>query len=67
MLDHLNKGIFNMLYVILTEYGIDQVVETKEQLDKEVKYLKEVARCKVRVKKFNTWEAVTAFEEKLNS
>ena len=56
-----------MLYAILTEDGLDQVVETKEQLDKEVKYLKEIARCKVRVKKFNTWEAVTAFEEKLNS
>jgi hypothetical protein len=56
-----------MLYAILTEDGLDQVVETKEQLDKEVKYLKEIARCKVRVKKFNTWEAFDAFEEKLNS
>ena len=49
----------------MTEDGLDQVVETKEQADKEVKYLKEIAGCKVRVKKFNTWEALHAFEEKL--
>ena len=56
-----------MLYAILTEDGLDQVVETKEQATKEVKYLREIARCKVRVKKFDTWEALDAFEEKLNS
>ena len=55
-----------MLYAILTEDGLDQVVETKEQATKEVKYLKEIIG-NVRVKKFHTWEALDAFEEKLNS
>lgn len=56
-----------MLYIIMTEDGLDQVVETKELASKEVKELRAMDIGKVWIKKVNSWLELDQFEAKLNS
>ena len=56
-----------MLYIIMTEDGLDQVVETKDLANKEVKNLRAMDIGRVWIKKVNSWIEVDQFEAKLNS
>lgn len=53
-----------MVYVIITEDGIDQIVEGKAQCNKEVMDLRAMG-CTVKVKAFATWKEAEAFEDKM--
>jgi hypothetical protein len=61
------KGLIKMLYIIMTEDGLDQVVETKELASKEVKELRAMDIGKVWIKQVNSWLELDQFEAKLNS
>jgi hypothetical protein len=54
------------IYALLTEDGLDQFVETKEQMEKEKSWLK-LHGYTVKVKAFDNWKDAEAFEDKLNS
>ena len=55
-----------MLYMLITDDGIDQICETKATANKEKRDLVKMG-CNVKIKQFETWEAANAYEDKYNA
>ena len=52
-----------MVYVLITEDGVDQIVETKEIAQREKHDLVKLG-CSVKIKEFASWELAQAFADK---
>ena len=62
----MTKGTHMTVYMVFNDGECDQIVETEAQAKREKRDLEKMG-CYVTLKKFDSWEAAEAYEDKLRS